>query len=144
MTKLTKLRRKCDVPRKKTFRYFLQLRENVFVVFRLFLQNHQGSLVSKNSKKQTLVMQSDKRQKIVKKMWCSKKMLIFSVFVAPKWCSFRVFCIFFWSLVIQFDGIEKIEEKMWCSKKKWNFSLFHAIERSSFAEFPKFFQKLSR
>ena len=49
-----------------------------------FKQNHQSSLVSKNSKKQTLVMQSDKRQKIVKQMLCSKKMLIFSIFVAPK------------------------------------------------------------
>ena len=46
-----------------------QLREDPFFhVFDIFFQNRQGSLVSKNNKKQSLVMQSDKREKIVKKM----------------------------------------------------------------------------
>ena len=39
-----------------------------FHVFDIFFQNRQGSLVSQNNKKQSLGMQSDKREKIVKKM----------------------------------------------------------------------------
>ena len=48
-----------------------QLREDPF--FHVFFQNRQDSLVSKKNKKQSLIIIPDKREKIVKKMLCSKK-----------------------------------------------------------------------
>ena len=57
----------------KLFTTFWSWKKAFCQVFDVFLQNRQGSLVSKNNKKQSLVMQSDKREKIVKKMWCSQK-----------------------------------------------------------------------
>ena len=84
-----KLRRKSDVRREnETLSVYCSWEKALFEVFDVLFQNRQGSLVSKNNKKQSLVMQSDKRQKIVKKMWCSKKMLFFLVFVASEWRPF--------------------------------------------------------
>ena len=57
----------------------------------------------------------------------SKKMQIFSVFVAANWSPFFVVL---WSLVLQSDESEKIVKKMWCSKKMGIVSVFVAAEWS--------------
>ena len=77
--------RKCDVRRKwESFQFLLQLSEALFLLLFCVLWS--------------LVMESDKSEKIVKKMWCSKKMGIVSVFVAAEWrpvfVAFRCFVKF--------------------------------------------------
>ena len=72
----------------------------------------------------------------------SKKMRIFSVFVATNWSPFLLFFGVLWSLVLQSDESEKIVKKMWCSKKMGIVSVFVAAEWSpvfvAFRRFVKF------
>ena len=73
-----KLRRKDDV-RKENEKMinFCGWEKALFHVLDVFFQNRQGSLVSKNSKKQRLVMHSNKKQKIWLKCWESRNNALF-------------------------------------------------------------------